>query len=209
MHQRPEPDFALAYAERVKCLVPDVGKDEARARASEHTVAAYDGTRPIEGVAMSHSASQTAMGASRAEPPADIDRGRPLGFPEASAAMTFYEFFAGAGMARVALGPAWTCLFANDIDPKKARSYTANFGDREIVVDDVATLTTADLPGVADLVWASPPARTSASPRTVTYSAASGAITGLPATCSTIRLGDGVVAPVVLQSSRSHKRAIA
>jgi hypothetical protein len=27
MHQRPEPDFALVYAERVKCLVPDVGED--------------------------------------------------------------------------------------------------------------------------------------------------------------------------------------
>ena len=32
---------------------------------------------------------------------------------------TFYEFFAGAGMARAGLGPGWRCLFANDIDPNK------------------------------------------------------------------------------------------
>jgi DNA (cytosine-5)-methyltransferase 1 len=32
--------------------------------------------------------------------------------------MTFYEFFAGGGMARLGLGPGWTCLFANDFDGK-------------------------------------------------------------------------------------------
>ena len=34
----------------------------------------------------------------------------------------FYEFFAGGGMFRAGLGPGWSCLFANDIDPKKAAS---------------------------------------------------------------------------------------
>ena len=29
---------------------------------------------------------------------------------------TFYEFFAGGGMARAGLGANWFCLFANDID---------------------------------------------------------------------------------------------
>jgi G:T-mismatch repair DNA endonuclease (very short patch repair protein) len=29
---------------------------------------------------------------------------------------TFYEFFAGGGMARAGLGPQWKCLFANDIN---------------------------------------------------------------------------------------------
>ena len=27
---------------------------------------------------------------------------------------SFYEFFAGGGMARAGLGKGWTCLFAND-----------------------------------------------------------------------------------------------
>jgi hypothetical protein len=28
--------------------------------------------------------------------------------------LTFYEFFAGGGMARLGLGAPWTCAFAND-----------------------------------------------------------------------------------------------
>ena len=35
-----------------------------------------------------------------------------------SSAPSFYEFFAGGGMVRAGLGPAWTCLFANDFDAK-------------------------------------------------------------------------------------------
>jgi hypothetical protein len=41
---------------------------------------------------------------------------------------SFYEFFAGGGMARAGLGPDWQCLLANDFDPKKAASYAANWG---------------------------------------------------------------------------------
>lgn len=70
---------------------------------------------------------------------------------------TFYEFFAGGGMARLGLGQHWRCRFANDICPKKAASYRAAFGDRELRVCDVAALTTRDLPGSPDLVWASFP----------------------------------------------------
>jgi DNA (cytosine-5)-methyltransferase 1 len=70
---------------------------------------------------------------------------------------TFYEFFAGGGMARAGLGPNWTCAFANDIDREKAASYAANFGREGLVVRDVARLTTADLLGRADLAWASFP----------------------------------------------------
>ncbi|MEQ9121622.1 MAG: DNA (cytosine-5-)-methyltransferase, partial [Alphaproteobacteria bacterium] len=33
---------------------------------------------------------------------------------------TFLEFFAGGGMARAGLGPGWSCMLANDIDPAKA-----------------------------------------------------------------------------------------
>lgn len=69
----------------------------------------------------------------------------------------FYEFFAGGGMARAGLGPGWECLFANDIDPKKGASYAANWGCRDLRIEDVGALTTADLPGVADLAWASFP----------------------------------------------------
>ena len=70
---------------------------------------------------------------------------------------TLYEFFAGGGMARVGLGPGWRCLFANDIDPAKAAAYIANFGADELRLGDVAEVTPADLPGVADLMWGSFP----------------------------------------------------
>jgi hypothetical protein len=33
---------------------------------------------------------------------------------------TYYEFFAGSGMVRAGLGDSWECLFANDLDEKKA-----------------------------------------------------------------------------------------
>lgn len=69
----------------------------------------------------------------------------------------FYEFFAGGGMARTGLGPGWRCLFANDIDPKKAAAYEANFGARGLRVGDIGALRAADLPGRADLAWASFP----------------------------------------------------
>lgn len=70
---------------------------------------------------------------------------------------SFYEFFAGGGMARAGLEGGWKCLFSNDFDPKKAASYAANWGSETLHVGDVATLITADLPGHADLVWASFP----------------------------------------------------
>jgi len=69
----------------------------------------------------------------------------------------FVEFFAGGGMARAGLGPAWSCLFANDFDPKKAASYAANWGSEHLKVGDVAKVTPADVPGYADLAWASFP----------------------------------------------------
>jgi len=71
--------------------------------------------------------------------------------------LDFYEFFAGGGMVRAGLGPGWRCLFANDFDHKKGRIYQANWGDGQMKVGDVGTLTTRDLPGFARLVWASFP----------------------------------------------------
>lgn len=69
----------------------------------------------------------------------------------------YYEFFAGGGMARAGLGDGWRCLFANDFDRKKAESYRANWGAEELHVGDVREISTAQLPGRADLVWASFP----------------------------------------------------
>ena len=69
----------------------------------------------------------------------------------------FYEFFSGGGMARAGLGPRWNCLFANDFDPKKGVSYAKNWGADSLKIDDVANLTTDDLPLKADLAWASFP----------------------------------------------------
>lgn len=60
-------------------------------------------------------------------------------------------------MARAGLGEDWQCLFANDIDAKKAQSYRANWDSRELVVDDVNNISTDQLPGQADLAWASFP----------------------------------------------------
>ncbi len=72
---------------------------------------------------------------------------------------TFYEFFAGGGMARLGLGGGWQCLFANDFDPLKAATYRANFEDAagHFREGDIWRLTPDDLPGVADLAWASSP----------------------------------------------------
>lgn len=73
--------------------------------------------------------------------------------------LTFYEFFAGGGMARVGLGDGWRCAFANDFDPVKAATYRANFADAgdHFHEGDVWTLSPDNLPGSADLAWASSP----------------------------------------------------
>ncbi len=54
----------------------------------------------------------------------------------------FYEFFCGGGMARAGLGSNWECIFANDIDPKKAESYQNNWGGDTLKVSDVALVQT-------------------------------------------------------------------
>lgn len=68
-----------------------------------------------------------------------------------------YEFFAGGGMLRAGLGDGWRCVFANDIDPRKAAAYRENWGGEDLAVGDIAALTPADLPGQADLMWGSFP----------------------------------------------------
>ena len=63
-----------------------------------------------------------------------------------SSDFSFYEFFAGGGMARAGLGANWTCLFANDFDKKKGATYARNWGDRDIVVDDIRNVDPLTLP---------------------------------------------------------------
>ncbi|MDX2233012.1 MAG: DNA cytosine methyltransferase [Hyphomonadaceae bacterium] len=68
-----------------------------------------------------------------------------------------YEFFAGGGMARIGLGDAWRVTFANDVDPSKTAAYAAAFGDAHLRRGDIWSLETRELPGRADLAWASFP----------------------------------------------------
>jgi DNA (cytosine-5)-methyltransferase 1 len=71
---------------------------------------------------------------------------------------SFYEFFAGGGMARAGLGKGWTCLFANDFDAKKGETYRRNYPEGNVLqVGDVRTIKAIDLPGHADLIWGSFP----------------------------------------------------
>ncbi len=70
---------------------------------------------------------------------------------------TFYEFFAGSGMVRAGLRDSCDCLFANDFDGKKAAAYQENWGSGELLVGDVGMLRSRDLPGRANLAWASFP----------------------------------------------------
>lgn len=71
---------------------------------------------------------------------------------------SFYEFFAGGGMARAGLGEGWSCLFANDFDAKKGETYRLNYPEGDVLrVDDVRKIKARELPGHADLVWGSFP----------------------------------------------------
>lgn len=70
---------------------------------------------------------------------------------------SLYEFFAGGGLAGLGL-EGFRTVFANDLDPVKAASWRANHPDPDILrLADVWKLTPDDLPGRADLAWASSP----------------------------------------------------
>lgn len=70
---------------------------------------------------------------------------------------TFLEFFAGGGMARAGLGDGWRCLFANDIDSMKAKTYCNNWGSDHFTLKDVADVRAPEIAGHPDLAWASFP----------------------------------------------------
>jgi len=71
--------------------------------------------------------------------------------------LKFYDFFAGAGMATLGLSKHWQCVWANDIDERKARVYRERFGRDHFIRDDVANVSAASLPKPAHLAWASFP----------------------------------------------------
>ena len=69
----------------------------------------------------------------------------------------YYDFFAGAGLVNLGLAKSWRCAWANDIDPKKAEVYRANFGGGHFQLDDVSHVAAAALPCGVDMAWASFP----------------------------------------------------
>jgi DNA (cytosine-5)-methyltransferase 1 len=77
--------------------------------------------------------------------------------PMSESGLTYYEFFAGGGMARAGLGANWRCVFANDFDEMKADVYTKNWGNDHFVLNDVGKIKPSELPGSVDLAWASFP----------------------------------------------------
>ena len=71
---------------------------------------------------------------------------------------SYYEFFAGGGMVRAALeSGVWDCSFANDFDLKKSAIYQKNWTPNNLVTCDIREVGLANLPGRADLAWASFP----------------------------------------------------
>ena len=69
----------------------------------------------------------------------------------------YYDFFAGAGLVALGLGPEWECIWANDIDETKYKVYAANFGNAHFLRGDVADIDSTQLPTPADMAWASFP----------------------------------------------------
>lgn len=67
-----------------------------------------------------------------------------------------WEFFAGGGLAGLGLH-GWRVGFANDLDPAKSRAFRSNHPDVPFHEGDVSALMPRDVPGRADLAWASSP----------------------------------------------------
>jgi DNA (cytosine-5)-methyltransferase 1 len=70
---------------------------------------------------------------------------------------SFIEFFAGVGLIHEALAPlGWKCVLANDNDPRKVLSYTANHPNTPIAECDIRELPIDEIPN-ASLATASFP----------------------------------------------------
>ncbi|MEV4499182.1 DNA (cytosine-5-)-methyltransferase [Micromonospora arborensis] len=88
--------------------------------------------------------------------PAPLGTGATRGFSAPSPGLTFVEFFAGVGLIHEAIAPlGWSCLLANDNDPRKVAAYKRNYSTpivdcdiRDLPVEEIptATLATASFP---------------------------------------------------------------
>src|SRR5262245_1445389 len=71
-------------------------------------------------------------------------------------ALAHLDFFAGSGLVRLGLEPHFRAVWSNDIDPRKAAVYRANFGDTAFHLGAIEDVRGAHLPE-AHLAWASFP----------------------------------------------------
>lgn len=69
---------------------------------------------------------------------------------------TMHEFFAGSGLVGYGLKGMFAPIWANDISEQKAAVYTANFGDKHFLLDDIKNINGAEIP-YANMSWASFP----------------------------------------------------
>lgn len=74
----------------------------------------------------------------------------------APAPWTMHEFFAGSGLVAYGLKGMFRPVWSNDICPKKAAVYEANFESNHFVLDDIKNISGGALPE-AHLSWASFP----------------------------------------------------
>jgi DNA (cytosine-5)-methyltransferase 1 len=75
--------------------------------------------------------------------------GRRRGKPQCPSIPRAAEFFAGIGLVRLALEQeGFRVVFANDIEPAKARLYTGNFNADDFVLGDVRKVKGADIPDI-------------------------------------------------------------
>jgi len=66
------------------------------------------------------------------------------------------DFFAGSGLVRLGLQERFQPVWSNDVCPKKAAFYIANFPSQEFVLKDICQVRGEEVPA-ADLAWASFP----------------------------------------------------
>lgn len=70
--------------------------------------------------------------------------------------MRFLHFFACSDLVTEAMRGSFRCVWANDLDMKKAEIYTANHGNQHFVPGSIAHVNGAAIPS-AQLAWASFP----------------------------------------------------
>jgi DNA (cytosine-5)-methyltransferase 1 len=71
-------------------------------------------------------------------------------------ALKALDFFAGSGLVKLGLQPAFDTVWSNDNCAKKAAVFKANFGEAGFALADIQAILGESLP-VADLAWASFP----------------------------------------------------